>query len=121
MQDDPVLDLDELLDNVGGDRQLADMLLQRMGEDVPQRLAALRSALDAGDAQRAHEVGHALKGALASIRAKEAREAARALDDAVREGDIAAARSGFQELETATQRLQAAIEARCSGSEKDTR
>ena len=112
MSDHPVIDLEELLDNLGRDEQLADMLLERMREDLPNRLTALREALDRGDAPAVHAVSHPIKGALASVRAVEARECARRLDDAARTGDLQTARDCLPELERAAERLEAAIAAR---------
>ncbi|ABM62934.1 Hpt domain-containing protein [Halorhodospira halophila] len=112
MSDRPVIDLEELLDNIGRDEQLADMLLERIQQDLPVRLATLRDALDRGDPEAAHQVSHPIKGALASVRAVEARECARNLDDAARTGDLATARACLPGLEQAAERLEAAIKAR---------
>ncbi|MCC3750814.1 MAG: Hpt domain-containing protein [Halorhodospira halophila] len=112
MSDHPVIDLEELLDNLGRDEQLADMLLERMQEDLPSRLAALREALEQGDPQAVHAISHPVKGALASVRAVEARECARRLDDAARTGDLQTAWGCLPELERAAERLEAAIDAR---------
>ena len=112
MQDDDTpLDLDELLANIGGDEQLADALLQRLEQDLPRRIADLRRGLGTGDAEYVHAVSHPLKGALASVRAKQAQARAHTLDDAARQGDLDAARRALPALEEALERLRSEIAA----------
>lgn len=112
MSNAPIVDLQQLLDNVGGDEQLADMLLARMRQDVPRRMNELRTALDSGDAEAAHRSSHPLKGGLGSIRAFESHSLIQVVDDAARVGDIDTAREKLPELEEALQRLDGYIQER---------
>ncbi|MBK1734668.1 hypothetical protein CKO15_05075 [Halorhodospira abdelmalekii] len=109
---DNVLDLQQLLANVGGDEALADLLLARMREDLPVRLTQLREALERADAEVAHQASHPLKGALTSVRALEAGELARQIDDAARDGDLETAAAVLPQLEQAAGRLQQYIDQR---------
>ncbi len=109
---EPIVDLDELLANLGGDEQLANQLLERIRQDLPQRLASLRDALERGDTAAAHQCSHPIKGALASVRAVDARQYAEVVDNAAREDGLDTARAALPELEAAVERLQAFIEQR---------
>ncbi|MCG5529472.1 Hpt domain-containing protein [Halorhodospira halochloris] len=109
MAEEPIVDMQQLLDNVGGDENLANMLLARMRQDMPQRMAEIRAALANGDCAAAHASTHPLKGGLASIRASEAQSVARLIDDAARDGDLETARSLMSQLEEAIDRLDGFI------------
>lgn len=108
---DEELDREALLARVGGDPALAGQLLAQLREDLGDRLAAIREAMVSGDARAVHDACHPLKGALLSVDAGPAGEAARRVDEAARAGDMAAAREGFGELEEAVRRLERALEA----------
>ncbi len=112
-----VIDLEGLLDSIGREEGLAGQLLDRTAQDLPSRMEELREALDQGDPQAVHRIAHALKGMLASIRAEEASERARRVDDAARNGDIGTARAGLPALEEASGQLLAAIRSRLRGAE----
>ncbi len=111
-----VIDLEGLLDNIGRDEGLAGQLLERTAQDLPSRMEALRHALEQGDPQDVHRISHPVKGKLGAIRAEEASERARQLDDAARRGDIEAARAWLPALEAAAERLLAAIRDRSRGA-----
>lgn len=114
MAEEPIVDLQQLLDNVGGDEQLADMLLGRMRQDMPKRMADLRAALECGEADAAHHSSHPLKGGLASIRAYESQGVVKIIDDAARVGDLDTARQQMPQLEEAIDRLDEFIKQRQS-------
>ncbi|MFW6380253.1 MAG: Hpt domain-containing protein [Halorhodospira sp.] len=112
MSQQTVIDLEELLDNLGRDEYLVDQLLGRMAQDLPARLEALRDAFAQADPQAVHQISHPIKGSLASVRALEARERAQRLDDAARSGDLEAARAELPGVEAAAERLLAHIHER---------
>jgi HPt (histidine-containing phosphotransfer) domain-containing protein len=69
LSDMPILDpgpLDDLL-NLGGSPGLVHELIDLFVEDVPVRLAILKTALDASDAPQAMMEAHQLKGALSNM------------------------------------------------------
>lgn len=69
MSDLPVLDpklLKDLLD-LGASEDLIHELIALFQEDVPERIAALRVALGAMDAERTLQEAHQLKGALGNL------------------------------------------------------
>jgi HPt (histidine-containing phosphotransfer) domain-containing protein len=69
LSDLPILDpgpLDDLL-NLGGSSELVHELIDLFVEDVPARLAILKTALDASDAPQAMMEAHQLKGALSNM------------------------------------------------------
>ncbi len=116
MTTEEVLDLEGLVEGAGGDEALARRLLARFQQDFPARLEQLRAALAAGDTEAAHRCAHSLKGSLATIRAHQAQEIARRLDEAARQGALAAARGELPALEAAAERLGAAIRERLAES-----
>jgi CheY-like chemotaxis protein len=76
----PPIDRPSLLARMGGDEELMRDVVQLFLTDCPERLAAIRAAIDRGDAVRLRGEAHTLKGAAASLSAAELAEAARALE-----------------------------------------
>lgn len=76
--------VDELL-ALGGPEMLAPIVAQ-LGSDCASRLPQLRDALDRGDLETVREHAHGLKGALGNLGASAAARAAKAMEDAARQG-----------------------------------
>ncbi|MCR4338123.1 MAG: Hpt domain-containing protein [Candidatus Omnitrophica bacterium] len=68
--EEPVLDMKDVLDRVQDDRELLMELLEIFQDDFIQRRKNLQDALDENDAQVVREVAHAIKGASGNISAK---------------------------------------------------
>ncbi len=66
------VDVKELLERVEDDVEFIAELLEIFREDYPQKLAAIRASLSAGDSEGVKRSAHALKGALANLSAKQA-------------------------------------------------
>jgi CheY-like chemotaxis protein/HPt (histidine-containing phosphotransfer) domain-containing protein len=100
------LDLTVTLGAVAGDRGLLGELAQVFAADCPRRVADLKDAVSARDAERIHRAAHAIKGAVATLGATRARELASQLEAAGRErrlGEMAGLESALvQELEKIT-------------------
>jgi len=81
---------------MGGDQTLFAEVSQLFIEDCPARLAAIRAAVDDGDAERIRETAHALKGAAGSLSATGLYEATASLERLAAEGQLMAYRhDGF--------------------------
>jgi len=93
-QDDPALDpavLDELADlQEDGEPDILAELADLFFEDAPARLAVLRAAWEAGDAETLRQTAHALKGSCGNLGARKMYETARLLEEAGRRGALPA-------------------------------
>ena len=74
------IDRPALLDRLGGDEALLTEVSRIFLEDCPGRLADIRSAVEARDANRVRTSAHALKGAAANLSARRLFEAASTLE-----------------------------------------
>jgi two-component system, sensor histidine kinase and response regulator len=108
-----VVDVDELLARVDGDRQLLAELVQLFNEESPQTLLELRRSAAVGDYAALQRAAHTLKGALANLSATPAAESAHALELIGRQhgasrGAVEMAER-IAELEAAVDKLRAAL------------
>ncbi len=90
MSDLPILDsrpLHDLLD-LGGSQELVHELITLFQEDVPVRLAVLKTALDVSDAPQAMMEAHQLKGALSNMGLARFAELASRIESQAREGQL---------------------------------
>jgi len=65
----PLLDLDTLLESVGGDRELLDELAATFIAEVPGWIASLRAGLESGQPETVFRVAHGVSGAVGYFRA----------------------------------------------------
>lgn len=93
------------------DEELFLIVVEEMVKIMPQRLADLRTALEANDLPVADRVAHTLKGNAAQFADDAAFDLARSVMQAARDGDGDAARARLPELEVAFRALQAGLEA----------
>jgi CheY-like chemotaxis protein len=70
----------ELIDRLGGDASLLKDVVKLFLEDCPVRLAAIKQAVDARDAELIRTTAHALKGAAGTLSARGVFEAAQTLE-----------------------------------------
>jgi two-component system, sensor histidine kinase and response regulator len=85
-QADPVFDRARALDRIGGDEQLLDELIGLFLEDVPLKRGSIKSALASGDSRLLERNAHNLRGALLTLSAGPAAQAALDLEEAARTG-----------------------------------
>jgi len=83
----PVIDEAAVLARVGGDRKLLASLIRLFLADAPRTLERVRRGLQRGDLSAAAEAAHALKGSVSHFAARDAFEAAQALERSARDGD----------------------------------
>ncbi len=100
-----VFDLAALDRQTGGDRRLGLEIVQMFLDDYETRLAAIRVAVEAGDAQGIMSAAHTLKGAVAYLSAAIVVEAASRLEKIGREGRVPEAAAALQQLDTAVAQL----------------
>jgi HPt (histidine-containing phosphotransfer) domain-containing protein len=107
---DVVFDLASLLKRVGGNRALAERLVEQFVGDTPSQLSLLRQHVEEGDAPGARRQAHKLKGAAATLSAGALREAAFQAEQAAAAGQLndfaellAAMEGEFDRVKTAMQ------------------
>jgi two-component system, sensor histidine kinase and response regulator len=88
-----------LVEQLEGDEALAHEVLGLFAEDSPTQLAAVRRAIQDGNAQALTVAAHTLKGAAASLTARGVADAARSLESMGREGLMQATAGPLRQLE----------------------
>jgi HPt (histidine-containing phosphotransfer) domain-containing protein len=105
----PIVSRRELLKRVDGDMELLQDLVDLFLEELPQRLEALRAALDQDDLESLHEKAHAIKGSVSNFAAAAAFEAASQVNDLARSGTRNGLKQAIDVLEQEMSRLQPAL------------
>ena len=95
----PLLDLDALLESVGGDRELLDELAATFIAEVPGWIASLRAALESGQPETVFRVAHGVSGAVGYFRAAGVRKRAVDLETTGRAGRLEGAAAQIDQLE----------------------
>jgi HPt (histidine-containing phosphotransfer) domain-containing protein len=103
---EPILDLDALLESVGGDCELLDELAGTFSAEVPGWISSLRTAVSSGDSQTVYRVAHGLNGAIGYFKAPRVREPAVELEAMGREGRLAEAPPVLARLEEGLRALE---------------
>jgi HPt (histidine-containing phosphotransfer) domain-containing protein len=91
---------------LAGNRRFA-ALVTSFAQRLPERIAALRAAHDAGDAAAFADIAHWLKGSAGSVGYDAFTAPAREAENAARAGDLAAAREPLERIESLAQRVVA--------------
>lgn len=79
---------DQTLEMVGGDLGFVGELVAEYRTDGANRVADMRAALSAGDAEALRRAAHTLKGSSASLGANDLAEACRVVEAAARDGRL---------------------------------
>ncbi len=105
----PALDQEALLDQFGYDWGFIGEISALFLSESPDYLAAIRTALEAGQASALQEAAHTLKGVVANLHAEPSYEAALRLEEMGRSGLLSEARAALVVLEAEVKRLEAAL------------
>ncbi len=100
-----VLDAAALLERIEGDTALLADLARLFREESPKWLAAMRDAIDRGDAPTLERAAHTLKGSAGNLAAHRTVQAALRLEHLGREQNLAPAREALAQLEEEWKRL----------------
>jgi|GEM_PF-799218 len=100
-----MLNLDEALNRVDGDRELLREMAGVFLDEYPLLLVTMQDALSHGNAQTLTYAVHTLKGSVANFAASNAFEAALKLEKIGRQGNLTQAKSALAELEAELARL----------------
>jgi two-component system, sensor histidine kinase and response regulator len=103
---EPVLDHETLMDQVGGDPELLLHLIQLFDSDRAETIDAIRQGIAAKDAKTVERAAHRLKGSLGTLAAMAAHAAAFELEVIGRSGDLTGADAAWKSLEHELTRLR---------------
>lgn len=92
------VELDDLVNNLGGDKALALQLLEQGVTDIEGELRHLGDAVDLGELVEIKRIAHRIKGAAASIRALPCKDVAAELETVVGSANTPAIIDGYQAL-----------------------
>lgn len=106
---DPILDYENALARLGGDRVLFAEMAGLLFEDLPKLRDQLHAAVAEGDPIRIRMNAHALKGLVAGCGGVQATNAAQALEDAGHSRDLRQAGALFDSLTTELDALTQAL------------
>jgi HPt (histidine-containing phosphotransfer) domain-containing protein len=81
-----ILDVDGLINRCMGNIELAQRVLEKFQQRLPEELAELESALERGNTDEVARVAHRLRGSSASVSAEGIMQAAAEVEDVSREG-----------------------------------
>jgi two-component system, sensor histidine kinase and response regulator len=105
------LDADALLRSLDGNRELLKEIAELFVEGCPGALERMRAAVASRDARALEQAAHAFKGSVGFFFAKRAFEAATALEQIGREGDLEGAEVVYNRLEQEVAHLSPALSA----------
>jgi two-component system, sensor histidine kinase len=108
-------DLDTLLRDIGGDRELMFSVLGNFEKFAPNYLREISKAVQAADGAAIERGAHRLRGALLTLRADAAAAIAQTLEYAARSGDLDGAPDLLNQLEEEMGRLLEQVGAAASG------
>ncbi len=94
----PVLNQPELMNRVGGDEELIQILADAFRDDAPRHLSSFQSAVQANDAAAAKKVAHTIKGCAGNLAGTRLYEFAKSLEHTAAE-DLTAAKQSLPQLE----------------------
>jgi len=100
------IDFDKAMENLGGERELFEEVLQLFVQTIPQIQQDLETAIASKDASRLRLVAHGLKGSAANVCAESARQVAEQIEGMAKREDFTEVDKAFADLDTHLKRLQ---------------
>jgi HPt (histidine-containing phosphotransfer) domain-containing protein len=104
---------------VDGDEALLADLAKLFCEESPKMMAAVQQAIAAKDAERLERAAHSLKGAVATLAAQKAFDAALRLERLGRAGDLSEAERAYEALESQIERLRSVLQTLSDGKVRE--
>jgi HPt (histidine-containing phosphotransfer) domain-containing protein len=104
-----VVNLAAVLDAINGDADLLNKLILAFLTDTPERIAALRRAVEQNDALAASREAHTIKGVSATFGAVQLRGTAYRIEQYATQGTLAAAKAAIPTLEAEWSRVEQAL------------
>ena len=104
-----LFDKAQLLDDIGGDDELVQRVLDCAAAEIPKEVEKLCAYCSGGDTGAIHLQAHGIKSIAADLYASELREICGKMEAAGKEGDLEQARTLLPELEKVAQMTVEAI------------
>jgi two-component system sensor histidine kinase/response regulator len=105
----PIFDKDAALERTAGDIELLWEIVDVFLAECPHSIAGVCKAIASNDAHTLHRVAHTLKGAVSTLGAVAAKDAAQRLENMGRADDLTGAEAAFAVLQDELRRLQQAL------------
>jgi HPt (histidine-containing phosphotransfer) domain-containing protein len=103
-KEDKVVDAEEALERLDGDRTLLELIWQTFIDEASHKMSELRSALDNNDVEVSERLAHSIKGAAANIGAMSLKTVAFGMEQAAKKADLDTVRSNLPLLESEFQK-----------------
>jgi HPt (histidine-containing phosphotransfer) domain-containing protein len=100
-----LVDREALLVQVDGDTELLRRMISLFLADAPERLSAIREAVESNNAESLARLAHRLKGAVSNFSSEPVTLAALRLETMAQQRDLSSARAAYQDLEGMIERL----------------
>jgi two-component system, sensor histidine kinase and response regulator len=100
-----LVDRRALLIQVDGDTALLRRMVSIFLADAPERLSAIRAAVESNNAESLAKLAHRLKGAVGNFSSEAVTHAALRLETIAQQRDLSNARAAYQDLESMIERL----------------
>jgi HPt (histidine-containing phosphotransfer) domain-containing protein len=105
----PPLNRADMMERLGGDEELMSEVIRLFIQDCPNRLAAIKTALDQRSAEGIRKAAHALKGAVGNLSAPALFEATAMLERIGADGRLDAAEAGWRRVVTEVSLLMSTL------------
>jgi signal transduction histidine kinase/DNA-binding response OmpR family regulator len=100
-----LVDRDALLSRVGGDTELLRRMVSIFLTDAPERLGAIRAAVESQNSESLARLAHRLKGAVSNFSSESVSRAVRQLEIMAEQRDFSNALAAYQDLEKMIEQL----------------
>ncbi|MFT7693226.1 MAG: two-component system sensor histidine kinase/response regulator, partial [Candidatus Latescibacterota bacterium] len=109
--EEDIIDIEQVLEKVGGDRELLRQVIAVFLENAPAQLSAVGEAIANGDQSALHRTAHTLKGSLANFTVGEPYEVAFKLETMGSQGDWETAEAVYALLKEKVEKIKVALAA----------
>jgi HPt (histidine-containing phosphotransfer) domain-containing protein len=110
---EPAVNSQELMESIGGNRELLVELVELFRQDSPVQVQDVRASIGCRHAKQVEYTAHSLKGTLASLFAPRAHQLAVQLEEMGRSGQLEQADRTLAELEAELSRVATALDGLC--------
>lgn len=104
-----VLDRASILERLGGDEEIYEMMVAMFLDDVDNNCAALSAAFAAGDSKVVQREAHTIKGLLATFSDDEGASAALMIESAAKSGELAGLAGAIGDIQSRLREVAAAL------------
>jgi len=104
-----VLDRASILERLGGDEEIYEMMVAMFLDDVDNNCAALSAAFAAGDPKVVQREAHTIKGLLATFSDEEGASAALMIESAAKSGELASLAGAIGDIQSRLHEVAAAL------------